>query len=214
MGGILVEATGHHHPVPGDHAGMPQLPAMVGQGMPGTPGAIRLREVATVGQVCGDQGVSPFVIIDLGSLQLHLVHTDLLCQPVDLRDLVLVGAYHQELKDDMWGGTVQGLLPFDHMACALQDRLQVAFLSVLLVGFLCSAIHADDQAVQATFHRFPGPLVIQEMAISGGDGVQLLLMGIPHHLQELGMDIGLPLEVEDQVDQVAGQLVDGLPKKI
>ncbi len=114
----------------------------------------------------------------------------------------------------MRGGTVQRLFPFDHMSCALQDRLQIAFLAVLFIGFLGRSIDTDDQPVEAAFNGFLGAFVIQKVAVGGGNGVKTLLSCISDHLQKIGIDKGLALEVEDQVDQIPAQFVYGFPEEI
>jgi hypothetical protein len=57
MGYVLVEAAGGHEPIPGDHATVPELPAVIAQLIFYAVGAVGLAVVAGVGFVGGMRGL-------------------------------------------------------------------------------------------------------------------------------------------------------------
>lgn len=52
------------------------------------------------------------------------------------------------------------------------------------------------------------------MAVGGGDGVNLFALGVGHHVEELGIDVRLALEVENEVQQFGRQFVYHVAEEI
>jgi len=52
------------------------------------------------------------------------------------------------------------------------------------------------------------------MGVGGGGGIDTFFRCIGYHVQEGGVQIGFALEIKDQVKEISGHLIDGIPEKI
>lgn len=154
------------------------------------------------------------VVIDLGRFQFDFVNANLLGEAVDFGDLVLVRADHEKLEDDVRRLRFQFFFPFHHIPCALQNHLQLALFAVALISVLRRAINGDDEAVEARFDGAAGVFIVEKMAVRAGDGVNAPLPCVTHHVEELGVDVRLALEIEDEIEQLSVQFVNRFPEKI
>ncbi len=211
---VFVEAARHYEAVPSDDARVPKFPAMVGERVFHLPRAVGALAVAGILVERWDERVSVVIIIHLRGFQLHFVHADFFCQPINFWDLVFIGLYHEKLKNDVRAATFQIFFPFYHVSGALQHIVQRAADSILLVSFLCRAIHRNDESVEAAFHCAAGVFVVEEMAVGARDGENFSAMRVVHHVEEFGVDVRFALKIKDEIKQVAVEFFDGFSEKI
>ena len=147
--GVFVETAGHHHAVPGDDAGMPEFPAVVGQQVFDLVRSLLIAPVAGVFFLQRYERMAILVIIHLSRFELDLIHAYLAGQPESIGNLMLIGAHHQKLKNDVWCGRPERFFPFDYIGGALQHLVQIAFFAVLLIHLLRGAVQRNDEPVQA-----------------------------------------------------------------
>lgn len=133
---------------------------------------------------------------------------------MDLFDLMFIGTQHKHLKNKVRGPAVQLFFPFDHIPRTFQDQIELPPDAVLFIDLLCGAIHRNNEPVEARFNRFPGVLVLQEMAVGAGDGEDLFAVCKLHHLQKPGIDIRFSLKVENQKQQIPMKFFDRFSKKV
>jgi len=69
----------------------------------------------------------------------------------------------------------------------------------LLVHILCGAVYGDDEAVKTAFYGLPRFFLGQVVGIGGGGGLNTLIVRIFYHIQEIGVQVRLSLEIKDQV---------------
>ncbi len=98
---IFIKATGDHFTVKGDHAGMPEFPAMIAQFIFYRVSAVCLLAVTGIPVQGGDQLIAVLIIVHLGRFQFHFIHSHFPGELVYFFDLMLIGPYYQELKNNM-----------------------------------------------------------------------------------------------------------------
>ena len=212
---ILIETAGDDQSVPGDHRCMPEAPAMILKGILKGRCSIVVLPVPAVFAIDRDQSVGiMLIVVDLRRLETDLVYSDLSGESPDIFQLVFVGTDYEELEKDKWGLALQLLFPFDDIAGAFQHFLQLTAYAVLLVYLLGGAIDRNNQAVESTFHGLSCVMVIEVMCIRGGSRIDTFPRGVSDHIEEGGVEIGFSLEIKNEVQQVFGELIDGIAEKI
>lgn len=84
----------------------------------------------------------------------------------------------------------------------------------MLIDVLSGAVDGDDQPVEAAFDGAFGVFVVQVMGIGGRRGVDVFIGRVFDHVQKIGIEIGFSLKVEDQISEIAVELIDGIAKEI
>lgn len=97
---------------------------------------------------------------------------------------------------------------------SFQNQVQFAFLSVLLVDLLGRTIYGNNDPVQTAFDGFFRIFGIHKMTIGGGNGVNAFAFGILYHFQKFWIDVWFALKIKNQIDQIIGQLINGVFEKV
>lgn len=187
---------------------------MIGEGVFDLPGTVGLLPIAGVSVLGGYQRVALRIVVYLCAFELHLVYPDFFGKPVDVGYLVFVGAHHQKLKNDVWRAAFQASFPLHHTPGTCQHVFQLAADAVLFVGVLGSTVDGNNKPVQAGLHGAARVVVVQEMPVGTGDGIQAFLAGVGHHVEEPWIDVRFALKIKNEEQQVAVQCINGLSEKI
>jgi len=145
---VFIKAARHHKPIPGDYAGVPELPTVVEEFVFHSIRTICLPGIAGVTLIKWDKWITVLIIVDLCCFQPDFINADLFSQLINFRYLMLIRADHQKLKDDVGCRRTNIPLCFYDVSGALQHRLQVARFTVIFINFLRSAVHGNNKTVQ------------------------------------------------------------------
>ena len=214
VGNVFVEAARGYQAIPGDDAAVPEFPAVVLHFVFLAISAVLFFVVAGVLLVGRHQWVAVFVVVELGGFEFHFVDPDFVGEADDILHLVFVGLDDQELENEVGCWAVEFLLPLHQVPGALEHRFQLTGFTVLLVDLLRCAINGDDEAVETAFDGPFGVGVVEEVAVGGGNGIDAPIGGILDHIQKIGIDVWLALEIEDEVQQLIGNVVHRSGKEV
>ncbi len=122
--------------------------------------------------------------------------------------------YYQKLEENKWRFTIQFFFPLYNVLCAFYYFIQISTDAVRWINILCGAIDRNDQPVQPTLHGFLCSRIIQVMRICTGSCINAFVMGIFYHVQKVSVQVGLSLEIENQIKQFLMYLINCFAEKI
>src|SRR5436190_4619109 len=154
------------------------------------------------------------IIVDLGCLEPHVVYSYFFGQFLYILDLMLIRFYNEKLEYYKWCSTFQLLLPLHNITGALEHFVQPSTNTVLLVHVLRGSVNRNDQTIQATFNGTSCIVIVKVMRIRRCCSIYFLSRRITYHIQEIRVQVRLPLEIEYEVEKVFIKLVDRFGKKI
>lgn len=178
------------------------------------PSARAILSISAVLTDSGNQRVALGERINLGTFQSDFVYADLPGYPPYVLDLMFVRTDDKHLKDDMWMGCPGFPASLYKIPGAVKHRVEISLLAVLGVYIPGGAVNRDDDPVKSGSDGPTRVLRIKKMPIGGGDRVQPSVMGMPDHVQESRVDVGLPLEIKDEAQEPALKFIDDLAKEI
>ena len=120
-------------------------------------------------------------------------------------ELVFVGADHQELPHDMGRGHPRASLRLDDGPCPGEHLVEFAPDPIAGVGLLIRPVDGDDEPVDATPHQGFRPVAVDVVRIGRCAHVEPSPLPDPDEVVHPGVQIGLALEVEVEVDEVVAQ---------
>ena len=207
MGGVLVKAARHHAAIPRDDGALPHAPALVEHGIAQGPEAVGAAVVPPEFGVPGEQRVAVFRLVDLGGFHDEFVDPEFCRHPLQILQLVFIGAHHEELPDHMGGATPQPPLGVQYGPCTGEDLVELSADPVARIGVLGGPIDGDDQPVDAAVDDSFRPCRAEVVRVGGRAHIEPILLANGHEVVHARMQVRFPLKVEVEVDQVPGQAI-------
>ena len=154
-----------------------------------------------------NEGRAVLVIVNLGCFKLHFIHAQRICQLNNFFHLVFVGAHHQELKNNGWGGGLEFFPSLNKVFSSFDHLRKVSFFTVLFVHVLGGSIDGNDTTIEATLNGFFRSFEVEKVGIGGCGGVNAFLMRFANHFQQLFVQKWFSLKVKNEVRKCWGELL-------